>query len=151
MFIITYKSSNADKEKGTRRNQVTPCLEAASLPITHDHFTVCQLPDPSGNRAQVLAKASWKSVLQDITITMTTLCTYIYTSPLERCNHLGVRILEKAVKPTEGNALKASECLPNSDLDTIQTTMRREIEYVTSKSVEGKIEIKEAQSIQTKY
>ena len=52
---------------------------------------------------------------------------------------MGARILEKAVKPTEGNALKASECLPNYALHTIQTTMRREIKYVTSKSVEEKI------------
>lgn len=128
--------------EGHQKKPSDSCLEAATLPITHDHFTVCQLPDPSGNRAQVLAKASWKSVLQDITITATMLCTYIYTSPLKRSNHLGVRILEKAVKSTEGNALKASECLPNSALDTIQTTMRREIEYVTSKSVEGKIKKK---------
>lgn len=63
MFIITYKSSNADKEKSNRRNQVTSCLEAAMLPITHEGFTVCQVPEPSGTRAQVLAKVSWKSTL----------------------------------------------------------------------------------------
>lgn len=81
MFIITYKSSNADKKKGNRGNQVTPCLEAAMLPLTHEGFTVCRVPEPSGTRAQVLAKASWKSIFQDIIIIVTMLCTFIYILP----------------------------------------------------------------------
>lgn len=48
-------------------------------------------------------------------------------------------MLEKALKPTEGDALRASECLPNS---AIQTIKRREIEYVTPKPAEEKTDSK---------
>lgn len=63
MFIITYESSNADVRKDNRRNRMTPCLEAAMLPMTRESFTVCQLPEPSGNWAQILAKGTRKSTL----------------------------------------------------------------------------------------
>lgn len=103
MFIITYKSSNIDKEKGSRRNQEIPCKDTA-ITHTYEDFRVYQLSKPSDSKegtgfCTLLESHKMEVTLQDIVITMTLQCSFYTFYIHQKINHLaGGRTLKKSVE-----------------------------------------------------